>query len=130
MNHASSNHVRLCRFSAVAADSPCIVLLLFVAEPGIIVEGTAGNTGIGLTAVGNARGYQTIIVIADTQSIEKKNTLRWGGAQLLEVPAVPFKNPLNYVHVAQRMAEQLRKAGGKRVLYADQSVDTTHRGRH
>lgn len=106
------------------ADCACVFDFLLssplLSEPGVIVEGTAGNTGIGLTAVGNARGYKTIIVIADTQSIEKKNTLRWGGAHLLEVPAVPFKNPLNYVHVAQRMAEQIRKEGKTRVLYADQ----------
>lgn len=78
------------------------------------------SSGIGLSAVGNSRGYKTVIVIADTQSIEKKNTLRYGGAHLLEVPAVPFKNPLNYVHVAARMAEQLKKEGKARVLYADQ----------
>ena len=74
---------------------------------GVIVEGTAGNTGIGLTLVGNARGYRTVIVIPETQSQEKKDTLRLGGATLHEVPAVPYKNPNNYVHVAQRMAEQL-----------------------
>ena len=64
-------------------------------EPGhgLIVEGTAGNTGIGLALVGNARGYQTVICIADTQSREKKDILRWSGASLLEVPAVPFANP-------------------------------------
>jgi cysteine synthase A len=104
--------------------------ILVPGEPGIIVEGTAGNTGIGLSAVGNARGYKTIIVIADTQSQEKKNTLRWGGAQLLEVPAVPFKNPLNYVHVAQRMAEQLKKDGKTRILYADQWGNLANRRAH
>ena len=94
-------------------------------EPGrgTIVEGTAGNTGIGLTLVGNARGYRTIICIAETQSKEKKDTLRNSGATLIEVPAVPFKNPNNYVHVAARLAEILKKSadhnsGG--VLYANQ----------
>lgn len=96
---------------------------------------SAGNTGIGLTACGNSRGYKTIIVIADTQSIEKKNTLRWGGAQLLEVPAVPFKNPLNYVHVAERMAKQLREDAIRegrppRVLYADQWGNLANRRAH
>lgn len=96
----------------------------------MIVEGTAGNTGIGLSAVGNARGYKTIIVIADTQSIEKKNTLRWGGAHLLEVPAVPFKNQNNYVHVAARMAEQIKAEGKTRVLYADQWGNLANRRAH
>jgi threonine dehydratase len=67
---------------------------------GVIVEGTAGNTGIGLTLVGNARGYRTVIVIPETQSKEKKDMLRLCGAELREVPAVPFKDPNNYVHVA------------------------------
>jgi len=104
--------------------------ILVPGEPGLIVEGTAGNTGIGLSAVGNSRGYKTLIVIADTQSIEKKNTLRFGGATLLEVPAVPFKNPNNYVHVAQRMAEQLKKEGKTRVLYADQWGNLANRRAH
>src|SRR6185295_17663092 len=68
-------------------------------EPGgIIVEGTAGNTGIGLALVGNARGYRTIIVMPETQSQEKKDMLRLCGAELREVPAVPYRNPENYVH--------------------------------
>src|SRR3989337_4342501 len=77
-------------------------------EPGgVIVEGTAGNTGIGLALVGNARGYRTVIVIPETQSQEKKDMLRLCGAELREVPAVPYKEPNNYVHVSERLATEL-----------------------
>src|SRR6201997_3006322 len=72
---------------------------------GVIVEGTAGNTGIGLALVGNALGYRTVIVIPETQSQEKKDMLRLCGADLREVPAVPYRNPNHYVHVAGRLAE-------------------------
>jgi cysteine synthase A len=90
-------------------------------EPGgVIVEGTAGNTGIGLALVGNARGYRTVITIPDTQSQEKKDTLRLFGAELHEVPAVPFKDPANYVHVAARLAEELARTEHHGVLYANQ----------
>ena len=106
-----------------------------ILEPGrgTIVEGTAGNTGIGLSLVGNARGYRTIICIADTQSKEKKDTLRWSGATLLEMPAVPFKNPNNYVHVAARLAASLSASatastGG--VLYANQWDNLANRQAH
>src|SRR6478736_5764667 len=68
---------------------------------GVIVEGTAGNTGIGLAQVANARGYRSVIVMPETQSQEKKDMLRLCGAVLHEVPAVPYKNPNNYVHVAE-----------------------------
>ena len=74
---------------------------------GIIVEGTAGNTGIGLALVGNARGYRTIIVIPETQSREKKDMLRLCGAELREVPAVPYQDSNNYVHVSERVAKEL-----------------------
>src|SRR5262245_11631458 len=74
---------------------------------GVIVEGTAGNTGIGLALVGNARGYRSVIVIPDTQSQEKKDMLRLCGAELKEVPAVPYKDPNNYVHVSEREAKEL-----------------------
>src|SRR5213080_1304173 len=74
---------------------------------GVIVEGTAGNTGIGLALVGNARGYRTVIVIPDTQSQEKKDLLRLCGAELKEVPAVPYKDPNNYVHVSERLAKEM-----------------------
>jgi cysteine synthase A len=73
----------------------------------VVVEGTAGNTGIGLALVGNARGYRTVIVIPETQSREKKEMLRLCGAELREVPAVPYKNPENYVHVSERLAKEL-----------------------
>jgi len=87
---------------------------------GVIVEGTAGNTGIGLALVGNARGYRTVITIPETQTREKKDALRLLGAELHEVPAVPFKNPKNYVHVAARLAEKLAKAEPNGVVYANQ----------
>jgi len=74
---------------------------------GLVVEATAGNTGIGLALVANARGYRTLIVIPETQSQEKKDTLRLCGAELIEVPAVPYSNPNNYVKVSGRLAEQL-----------------------
>src|SRR5207253_7668681 len=74
---------------------------------GLIVEGTAGNTGIGLALVGNARGYRTLSVIPETQSQEKKDMLRLCGAELREVPAVPYKDPNNYVHVSERVAKEL-----------------------
>lgn len=90
-------------------------------EPGgVIVEGTAGNTGIGLALVGNARGYRTIITIPDTQTKEKMDTLRLFGVELHAVPAVPFKNPENYVHQAARLAETLAKTEAHGVLYANQ----------
>ena len=77
-------------------------------EPGgLIVEGTAGNTGIGLALVGNSRGYRTLILMPDTQTQEKKDALRLCGAVLREVPAVPYRNPNNYVHIAERTAAEL-----------------------
>src|SRR5678810_518797 len=77
-----------------------------VLEPGgLIVEGTAGNTGIGLALVGNSRGYRTLILMPNTQSQEKKDALRVCGAELREVPAVPYKDPNNYVHVSERLAK-------------------------
>src|SRR5216110_3652639 len=74
---------------------------------GVIVEGTAGNTGIGLALVGNACGYRTVIVMPETQSQEKKDMLRLCGADLREVPAVPYRDPNNYVHVSERLAAEL-----------------------
>ena len=87
---------------------------------GLVVEATAGNTGIGLAVVANARGYRTLIVIPDTQSQEKKDTLRLYGAELIEVPALPFANPNNYQHVGRRLADQLRVTEPNGVLFADQ----------
>src|SRR5215218_9298864 len=73
---------------------------------GLVLEATAGNTGIGLAVVANARGYRTLIVIPETQSQEKKDTLRLLGAELVEVPAVPYSDPNNYVHVSERVAKE------------------------
>ncbi|WP_449411743.1 cysteine synthase A [Methylobacterium komagatae] len=87
---------------------------------GTIVEGTAGNTGIGLALVASVRGYRTVIVIPETQSEEKKQTLRLAGARLVEVPAVPFANPNNYVHVARRLAEALAERDEAGAFFADQ----------
>jgi cysteine synthase len=87
---------------------------------GLVVEGTAGNTGIGLAVVASARGYRTLIVIPETQSQEKKDMLRLCGAELVEVPALPYANPNNYQHVARRLADQLRKTEPNGVLFADQ----------
>src|SRR5205807_5834674 len=87
---------------------------------GLVVESTAGNTGIGLALVAAARGYRTIIVIPETQSQEKKDMLRLCGAELIEVPALPYSNPNNYQHVARRLADQLRKSEPNGVLFADQ----------
>ncbi len=97
---------------------------------GVVVEGTAGNTGIGLALVDNARGYRTIIVIPQTQSQEKKDLLRLYGADLREVPALPFKNPDNYVHVAARLAEELADSEPKGVLYANQWDNLANREAH
>src|SRR6202049_1551161 len=90
-------------------------------EPGgTVVEGTAGNTGIGIALVGNALGLKSVIVIPDTQSQEKKDTLRLMGAQLIEVPAVPFKDPNNYGKVSQRLAEQLAASEPNGAIWANQ----------
>ena len=97
---------------------------------GLIVEGTAGNTGIGLALVGRARGYRTLIVIPDTQSQEKKDMLRLCGAELREVPAVPYKNPENYVHVSQRLAEQLAKSEPNGAIWANQFDNLANRQGH
>jgi len=97
---------------------------------GTIVEGTAGNTGIGLALVANARGYRTVIVIPQTQSQEKKDMLRLCGAELREVPAVPYKNPNNYVHVAERLAKELRATQPHGVLYANQWDNLSNRTGH
>src|SRR5438270_2070792 len=77
---------------------------------GLVVEATAGNTGIGLALVANARSYRTLIVIPETQSQEKKDVLRLCGAQLVEVPALPYANPNSYQHVGKRLADRLRKS--------------------
>ena len=97
---------------------------------GTIVEGTAGNTGIGLALVAAVRGYRTVIVIPETQSAEKKETLRLAGARLVEVPAVPFANPNNYVHAARRLAERLAQTEAAGAFFADQFDNTANRQAH
>src|SRR4029077_17804789 len=91
-----------------------------LAPGGLVVEATAGNTGIGLAVVASARGYRTLIVIPETQSQEKKDMLRLCGAELVEVPVLPFSNPNNYQHVGRRLADQLRRTEQNGVLFADQ----------
>src|SRR5438045_8802624 len=97
---------------------------------GLVLEGTAGNTGIGLALVAKARGYRTLIVIPDTQSQEKKDTLRLCGAELIEVPAVPYSNPNQYQHVGRRLAEHLRKSEPNGVIFADQWNNLDNRKAH
>ena len=97
---------------------------------GVVVEGTAGNTGIGLALVGNALGYRTVIVIPDTQSQEKKDMIRLCGAELLEVPAVPYKNPDNYVHVSRRLAEEYAAKEENGAIWANQFDNTANRQGH
>ena len=97
---------------------------------GIIVEGTAGNTGIGLALVGCASGYKTIIVIPDTQSQEKKDMIRLSGADLREVPAVPYKDPENYVHVSKRIATEMNKTHKNGVIWANQFDNVANREAH
>ncbi|HYG69409.1 MAG TPA: cysteine synthase A, partial [Anaeromyxobacteraceae bacterium] len=97
---------------------------------GVIVEATAGNTGIGLALVGNARGYRTVIVIPETQSPEKKDTLRVCGATLYEVPAVPWRERNHYVHVAGRLAEQLARTEPNGAVWAQQFDNVANRQGH
>ena len=97
---------------------------------GLVVEATAGNTGIGLALVADARGYRTVIVIPQTQSQEKKDTLRLLGAELVEVPAVAYANPNNYQHVGRRLADELRKSEPNGVLFADQWNNLDNRKAH
>lgn len=97
---------------------------------GLIVDGTAGNTGIGLTVVGNALGMRTVIVIPETQSQEKKDMLRSLGATLVEVPAAPYRNPNNYVKVAGRMAERLAREHPEGAIFANQFDNIANRDIH
>src|SRR6478609_3253618 len=97
---------------------------------GTIVEGTAGNTGIGLATVANALGFRTVIVIPDTQSQEKKDMLRLCGAELIEVPAVPYANPNNYVKLSGRLAEQLAKTEPNGAIWANQFDNVANREAH
>ncbi|MCF8477542.1 MAG: cysteine synthase A [Pseudolabrys sp.] len=97
---------------------------------GLVVESTAGNTGIGLALVANARGYRTLIVIPQTESQEKKDMVRLWGAELLEVPAIAFSNPNNYQHVGRRLAEELKKTEKNGVIFADQWNNLDNRKAH
>jgi cysteine synthase A len=97
---------------------------------GTVVEGTAGNTGIGLTVIGNALGFRTVIVIPETQSLEKKDALRLLGAQLVEVPAKPYKDPNNYVHYSERLAKFLAKTEPNGAIWANQWDNTANRRAH
>lgn len=97
---------------------------------GVIVEGTAGNTGIGIALVGNALGYRSVIVIPETQSQEKKDMLRLAGATLVEVPAVGYVNPNNYVKVSGRLAEELAKTEPNGAIWANQFDNTANRQGH
>ena len=97
---------------------------------GVIVEGTAGNTGIGLALVADARGYRTVIVIPETQSQEKKDMIRLAGAELREVPAAPYKSPDNYVKVSGRLAEELAASEPNGAIWANQFDNTANRDGH
>jgi cysteine synthase len=97
---------------------------------GVIVEGTAGNTGIGLTLVAKALGYRTVIVIPETQSQEKKDTIKLLGAELIEVPAVPYKNPNNYVKLSGRLAGQLARTEPNGAIWANQFDNVANRDGH
>ncbi len=97
---------------------------------GTIVEGTAGNTGIGLAMVGNAMGFRTVIVIPETQSEEKKDALRLLGAELIQVPAISYKDPNNYVKISGRIAEKLAESDPNGAVWANQFDNTANRQAH
>jgi len=97
---------------------------------GVIVEGTAGNTGIGLAVVGNAMGFRTVIVIPETQSQEKKDALKLLGAELIEVPAVPYRDANNYVKISGRIAEQLSHSEANGAIWANQFDNVANRQAH
>ena len=97
---------------------------------GTIVEGTAGNTGIGLAVVANAMGFRTVIVIPDNQSQEKKDTLRLFGAEVVEVPPVPYRNPNNYVKYSARLAEELNRRLPEGAIWANQFDNVANRRAH
>ncbi|TVQ56552.1 MAG: cysteine synthase A [Rhodobacteraceae bacterium] len=97
---------------------------------GVIVEGTAGNTGIGLAVVGRAMGFETVIVIPETQSREKKDFLRLLGARLVEVPAAPYRNPNNYVRYSGRLAERLAQSAPNGAIWANQFDNVANRQAH
>ena len=97
---------------------------------GTIVEGTAGNTGIGLALVGASMGFKTVIVIPETQSEEKKDMLRLAGAELVQVPAAPYRNPNNFVHYSRRLAERLAQSEPNGAIWANQFDNVANRQAH
>ncbi len=97
---------------------------------GVIVEGTAGNTGIGLAVVGNAKGYRTVIVMPENQSQEKKDLIRLLGAELVLAPAVPYRDPENYVHRSRRLAEELAQSEPNGAIWANQFDNVANREGH
>ena len=97
---------------------------------GTIVEGTAGNTGIGLALVGASMGFKSVIVIPETQSEEKKDMLRLAGAELVQVPAAPYRNPNNFVHYSRRLAEKLSETTQNGVIWANQFDNVANRRAH
>ncbi|MEL6736610.1 MAG: cysteine synthase A, partial [Pseudomonadota bacterium] len=101
-----------------------------IQKGGIIVEGTAGNTGIGLAMVGNALGYKSMIVIPETQSQEKKDAIKAFGAELIEVPAAPYRNPNNYVRLSGRLAEQIAESHPNGAIWANQFDNVANRQAH
>lgn len=117
-------------------DRPALFMVLDAEKKGLlkkggtIVEGTAGNTGIGLALVANARGYRSVIVIPETQSQEKKDYLRLIGAELREVPAVPYANPNNYVKVSGRLAGEIAKSDPNGAIWANQFDNVANRQAH
>jgi cysteine synthase len=153
---AAIGHTPLIKLQRVSAATGCTILgkaefmnpgqsvkdraALFIIEDavkkgqlkpgGVVVEGTAGNTGIGLALVGNALGFRSVIVIPETQSQEKKDALRLCGAQLVEVPAVPYSNPNNYVKLSGRLAEQLAKTEPNGAIWANQFDNVANRQGH
>ncbi len=125
LNPGSSVKDRAARFIVRDAEARGLI------EPGgVIVEGTAGNTGIGLALVGNACGYRTVIVIPETQSQEKKDMLRLCGADVREVPAVPYRDPNNYVKISGRLAEELAASEPHGAIWANQFDNTANRQGH
>ncbi len=101
-----------------------------LAPGGTIVEGTAGNTGIGLALVGASMGFRTVIVIPETQSQEKKDMIRLAGAELVQVPAAPYRNPNNYVRYSGRLAEELARTEPNGAIWANQFDNTANRQAH
>ena len=125
MNPGLSVKDRAALYIVLDAEEKCLL------KPGgVIVEGTAGNTGIGLTLVGNALGYRSVIVIPDTQSEEKKGMLRLAGADLRQVPAVPYKDPNNYVHFSERLAKEIDASEPNGAIWANQFDNVANRDGH